>query len=161
MDIVLRAAFVFVFVWLVLRALGKRQLGELTAFELVLLFVVGDLVQQSITQNDTSITAAVLAISTIALLIMTQSYLVFRFRRTRPVVEGTPVMIVHEGRMLRDVMHRERMAPDDLNEAARQQGIGDLAEVKIAILERDGKIAFIKNGSSGDQQSGGGHMIAT
>jgi uncharacterized membrane protein YcaP (DUF421 family) len=161
MDIVLRAAFVFVFVWLVLRALGKRQLGELTAFELVLLFVVGDLVQQSITQNDTSITAAVLAISTIALLILTQSYLVFRFRRTRPVVEGTPVMIVHEGRMLRDVMHRERMAPDDLNEAARQQGIGDLAEVKIAILERDGKIAFIKNGSSGDQQSGGGHMIAT
>ena len=161
MDIVIRAAVVFVFVWLVLRALGKRELGELTAFELVLLFVIGDLVQQSITQNDTSITAAVLAISTIALLILTQSYLVFRCRRTRPVVEGTPVMIVHEGRMLRDVMHRERMAPDDLNEAARQQGIGDLAEVKIAILERDGKIAFIKNGSSGDQQSGGGHMIAT
>src|SRR5689334_2969865 len=149
MDIVIRAAFVFLFVWLVLRALGKRQLGELTAFELVLLFVIGDLVQQSITQNDTSITAAILAISTIALLILTQSYLVFRFRRTRPVVEGTPVMVVHEGRMLHDVLHRERMAADDIMEAARQQGIGDLAEVRFAILERDGKLAFITNGSSG------------
>ena len=65
MDIVVRAAFVFLFIWLVLRALGKRELGELTAFELVLLFIIGDLVQQSITQNDTSLTAAVLAISTI------------------------------------------------------------------------------------------------
>jgi hypothetical protein len=119
----------------VLRALGKRQLGELTAFELVLLFVIGDLVQQSITQNDTSITAAILAISTIALLILTQSYLVFRFRRTRPIVEGTPVMVVHDGRMLHDVMHRERMAPDDVMEAARQQGISDLAEVRFAILD--------------------------
>ena len=101
----------FLFVWLVLRALGKRQLGELTAFELVLLFVIGDLVQQGITQNDTSITAAVLAISTIALLILTQSYLVFRFRRTRPVIEGSPVMVVHDGRMLRDVMHRGAWRP--------------------------------------------------
>ena len=161
MDIVIRAAFVFLFVWLVLRALGKRQLGELTAFELVLLFVIGDLVQQSITQNDTSITAAVLAISTIALLILTQSYVVFRFRRTRPVIEGSPVMVVHDGRMLRDVMQRERMAPDDLMEAARQQGISDLAEVKVAVLERDGKLAFLtKDSSGGDEQSGGGHMIS-
>ena len=161
MDIVIRAAFVFLFVWLVLRALGKRQLGELTAFELVLLFVVGDLVQQSITQNDTSITAAVLAISTIALLILAQSYLVFRFRRTQPIIEGTPVMVVHEGKMLHDVMHRERMGPNDVMEAARQQGIGDIAEVKVAVLERDGKLAFIKNESSGDEQSGGGQMIST
>jgi uncharacterized membrane protein YcaP (DUF421 family) len=161
MDIVIRAAFVFLFVWLVLRALGKRQLGELTAFELVLLFVIGDLVQQSITQNDTSITAAVLAISTIALLILFQSYLVFRFRRTRPVVEGTPVMVVHDGRMLHDVMHRERMAPDDVMEAARQQGIADIADVRFAILERGGKLAFITNGSSGRQASGGEHDIST
>jgi uncharacterized membrane protein YcaP (DUF421 family) len=161
MDIVIRAAFVFIFVWLVLRALGKRQLGELTAFELVLLFVIGDLVQQSITQNDTSITAAVLAISTIALLILSQSYLVFRFRRTRPIVEGTPVMVVHDGRMLHDVMHRERMAPDDVMESARQQGIADLSEVRFGILERDGKLAVVKKDSSGEQQSGGGgHMIS-
>src|SRR4051794_40593727 len=100
MDIVLRAAVVYAFVWLVLRGLGKRELGELTAFELVLLFVIGDLVQQSVTQDDTSITAAILAISTIALLILAQSYAVFRWKRSRAVLEGQPVVVIHEGRAL-------------------------------------------------------------
>src|SRR3954451_12829390 len=142
MDIVIRAAVVFLFVWLVLRALGKRELGELTAFELVLLFVIGDLVQQSITQHDTSITAAVLAISTITLLILIQSYVVFRFRRTRPVLEGNPVVVVYEGRLIDDVMRRERMTEDDLYESARKQGISDLAGVRLAVLETDGKLSF-------------------
>src|SRR5256885_13037861 len=100
MDIVIRAAFVFVFVWLVLRALGKRELGELTAFELVLLFVIGDLVQQSITQNDTSVTAAILAISTIAVLIVIQSYAIFRWKRLRPLIDATPVVLIHNGQIM-------------------------------------------------------------
>src|SRR3954463_4343316 len=104
MDIVIRAACVFVFVWLGLRALGKRELGEMTAFELVLLFVIGDLVQQSITQNDTSITAAILAVSTISLLILVQSYAVFRLEKARPVLEGSPVVVVYEGRVIESVM---------------------------------------------------------
>jgi uncharacterized membrane protein YcaP (DUF421 family) len=148
MDIVVRAAFVFLFIWLVLRALGKRELGELTAFELVLLFVIGDLVQQSITQNDTSITAAVLAISTITLLILAQSYAAFRWKCLRPVLEGDPVVIVHEGRVVLPTLRRERMTEDDVHEAAREQGIGDLAAVRVAILEPGGKISFItENGA--------------
>src|SRR5437868_2835742 len=97
MQIIIRAAVVYVFVYVVLRALGRRELGEMTSFELVLLFVVGDLVQQSITANDTSVTAAVLAISTIALLILVQGYVVFRWPRTRPLLEGTPVVIAVGG----------------------------------------------------------------
>src|SRR5205814_8685564 len=109
MDVIVRAAVVYAFVSLVLRALGKRELGELTAFELVLLFIIGDLVQQSITQNDTSITAAILAISTIAMLILVQSYVVFRWRRTRGVLEGEPIVIVHDGRIIGPAIRRERM----------------------------------------------------
>jgi uncharacterized membrane protein YcaP (DUF421 family) len=150
MDIVARAAFIFVFIWLVLRALGKRELGELTAFELVLLFVVGDLVQQSITQHDTSVTAAVLAISTIALLILVQSYAAFRWKRSRGVLDGHPVVIVHEGHPLAPVLRRERMTEDDVHEAAREQGIDDLAAVRVAILENSGKISFIT--STGEQR---------
>jgi len=109
----------------------------------VLLFVIGDLVQQSITQNDTSMTAAVLAISTIALFILVQSYLVFRFKRTRSVLEGAPVVVVHEGRVLETVLRHERMTEDELRESARKQGISDLGEVRIAVLENDGKLSFI------------------
>jgi uncharacterized membrane protein YcaP (DUF421 family) len=142
-DVIVRAALVYVFVWLVLRALGKRELGELTAFELVLLFIIGDLVQQSITQDDTSITAAVLAISTISLLILLQSYAVFRWRRLRPALEGVPVVIVYNGSVLTEAIHRERMTEDDVLEAARKQGIDDLADVRIAVLETDGKLSFL------------------
>jgi uncharacterized membrane protein YcaP (DUF421 family) len=151
MDVIVRAAVVYVFVSLVLRALGKRELGELTAFELVLLFVIGDLVQQSITQNDTSITGAVLAISTIALLMLAQSYVVFRWKRTRPLLEGEPVVIVHEGRIIGPAIRRERMTAQDVQEAAREHGIADLTEVHVAILENHGKISFL---STTDQHSG-------
>jgi len=143
MDIVIRAAIVFVFVWLVLRALGKRELGELTAFELVLLFIIGDLVQQSITQNDTSISAAVLAISTIALLILVQSYVMYRWQRTRPVLEGEPEVVVYEGRFIHPVLDRERMTEEEVLEAAREQGIDDLAKVRVGVLETHGKLSFV------------------
>jgi uncharacterized membrane protein YcaP (DUF421 family) len=160
MDIVIRAAVVFVFVWTVLRALGKRELGELSAFELVLLFVIGDLVQQSITQNDTSITAAVLAISTISLFILVQSYVVFRFKRTRPIIEGTPVMVLHNGRILDDVLHRERMTREDVMEAARQQGIDDLATLRVVVLEPAGKLSFITGRAESQQSSSGDHSTS-
>ena len=143
MDIVIRAAIVYVFVYIVLRALGKRELGELTAFELVLLFVVGDLVQQSITQDDKSITAAILAISTIALLIVVQSYLVFRFRSAQQILEGEPVVVVHRGEVLVPAIRRQRMTVDEIHQSARSEGIADLADVELAILESDGKLSFI------------------
>jgi len=143
MDIVIRAAIVYVFVYLVLRALGKRELGELTAFELVLLFVVGDLVQQSITQDDKSITSAVLAISTITVFIVVQSYVAFRFRPAQRVLEGEPVVVVHHGEVVMPAIRRQRMTTDEIHQSARGEGIADLAEVELAILETDGKLSFI------------------
>jgi uncharacterized membrane protein YcaP (DUF421 family) len=143
MDIVIRAFVIYVFVYLVIRALGKRELGELTAFELVLLFVVGDLVQQSITQSDTSLTGAVLAIGTITVLILLQSYVAFRWQRSRSVLEGVPVVLLAGGGVVDSALRSQRMTVDDLRESARAQGIADLDDVDIAILENDGKISFI------------------
>lgn len=144
MDIIIRAAVIYVFVYLLLRALGKRELGELTAFELVLLFVVGDLVQQSITQNDSSITAAVLAIGTIAMLILLQSYAVFRWRKARNLLEGEPVVVLLDGRAIEPALRSQRMTFEDLQSSARAEGIADLADVRAAILENEGKLSFIK-----------------
>jgi uncharacterized membrane protein YcaP (DUF421 family) len=150
-DIVVRAAVIYAFVWLVLRALGKRELGEMTAFELVLLFIIGDLVQQSITQDDKSLTAAVLAISVISLLVVAQSYAVYKWRRTRPVLEGSPVMLVYNGQVIKGPLHRERMTMEDLEEAAREHGIEHLRDVRAAVLESGGKLSFIT--SEGSQSS--------
>src|SRR5262245_36930670 len=131
MEIVLRVTLIFFFIWAVTRALGKRELAEMTAFELVLLITIGDLVQQGATQDDTSVTGAVLTISTITLWVLILSYIGFRWNRARKMVEGDPVMIVHDGKLLERVLKIERITTDEVLEGAREQGIDDLTDVHV------------------------------
>jgi uncharacterized membrane protein YcaP (DUF421 family) len=143
MELVLRTTVIFFFLWLVARATGKRVLSELSAFELLLLVTVGDLVQQGVTQEDMSLVGAMLAVGTLALLTTAFSYIGFRWRRVRPIIEGLPVVIVKDGRLLDEAMRIERLTEDDVKEEARQQGIADLSTVRLAVLEPDGKFSFV------------------
>jgi uncharacterized membrane protein YcaP (DUF421 family) len=143
MEIVIRAAVIFFIIFVLLRAMGRRELAEVTAFELVILVVIGDLVQQGVTQEDMSVTGAVLAISTMALLAMAASVIGVRFPRTRPVLEGTPVVILRNGKPFDKAMHQERITEDEVKEEARKRGIADLSQVAWVILEPDGKFSFI------------------
>ena len=97
MDIVVRAFFAFLFVFLVTRFIGRRELRSLQPFDLILLVVVGDLMQQGITQSDMSFTGAVLATGTFAVLVLAVSYAGFRFRRVQPLLEPQPMIVVHRG----------------------------------------------------------------
>jgi uncharacterized membrane protein YcaP (DUF421 family) len=142
MDIVYRAAVIYFFLWFVTRIIGKRELGSMSAFELIVLVTMGDLIQQGTTQEDFSVTGAMLAVGTIASLMIVFSWLSFRFRRTRAVIEGMPVVVVSHGEMRKDVMSYERVDRDELFEALREQGIDDLAKVRFGVLEPDGKFSF-------------------
>ena len=144
MEIVLRSAAVFVFLWFLTRIIGKKELAEISSFELVLLVVIGDLVQQGVTQEDMSVTGAILATGTIALLVVSMSYVSFRWRRADRVVEGVPVVIVSDGRMVTESMRLERLTEDEVVSAAREQGIGDVADVRFGVLEPDGKFSFVR-----------------
>jgi uncharacterized membrane protein YcaP (DUF421 family) len=144
MEIVLRSAAVFVFLWFLTRVIGKKELAEISSFELVLLVVIGDLVQQGVTQEDMSVTGAILATGTIALLVVSMSYVSFRWRRADRVVEGVPVVIVSDGRMVTESMRVERLTEDEVLSAAREQGIGDVADVRFGVLEPDGKFSFVR-----------------
>jgi uncharacterized membrane protein YcaP (DUF421 family) len=151
METVLRAAIIYVCVFVILRIAGKRELSGLSAFELVLLVIIGDLVQQGVTQQDTSLTAALLAVSTIVVLMVAMSWATYRFRRAAPVTDGLPVIVVRDGRLQRQAMAVERLTEDEVREAARQQGIADLRDVLVGILETDGKFSFV-TGVSRQQQ---------
>ena len=145
MDVVWRAFAIYVFLFVFTRALGKRELAEMSAFELIVLVTIGDLVQQGVTQEDFSVTGAVLAVSTFGFLALAGSYVSFRSPRGRQVLEGTPVVVFHEGHWLDDVLRTERLTRDEVVEAARSQGIGDLAYVRIGVLEPDGKFSFLRD----------------
>jgi uncharacterized membrane protein YcaP (DUF421 family) len=144
MEIILRAAAVFVFVNVLLRVMGKRELGEMSAFELVLLVMIGDLVQQAVTQEDYSVTGAVLAVGTIAFLVVVSSYLTFRSDRAATVLESPPVVVIEKGRVYHELLHTERVNETELKDAARKQGIHDLRDVDLAVLESDGKLSFLR-----------------
>ncbi len=155
MEIILRAAVIFFFLWILTRVMGKRTLAQLSTFELVLLIVLGDMVQAGVTQNDQSLTGSMLAVGTLATLVMGFAYLSWRFPSAEKVIEGIPAVIVSNGEVVEETMRIERMSRTDLNEAARQQGIGDLSEVKLAVLETNGLVSFVKD-EGGSEDGGGG-----
>jgi uncharacterized membrane protein YcaP (DUF421 family) len=105
---------------------------------------MGDLIQQGVTQDDYSVTGAVLAITTIALLTVLVSYLGYRSKRLRPVLEGEPLVLVEDGRPIERNMRRERITVEELSAEARLQQIASIADVRFAVLETNGRISFIK-----------------
>jgi uncharacterized membrane protein YcaP (DUF421 family) len=144
MDIVIRAAVIFAFVFLLTRLLGRRELSSLEPFDLILLVVTGDLVQQGVTQNDESLTGAALAISTIGLLTVALSYLSFRFKRMRPILNGEPIVLVEDGEVIEANLRRQRLTREEIGAEARLGGIGSIEEVRWGILETNGRISFVQ-----------------
>ncbi len=152
MDIFIRATVIFFLLWFVTRAMGRRELSEMSTFDLVLLVIVGDLVQQGVTQDDRSVTGAVIAVATIASWVIVFSYLSFRSKRVGEVMSGLPVVVVRDGEPLQHLLAGERLRLDDVSEAARAQGIGDLRDVRVGILEPDGQFSFVLFDGRPDQQ---------
>jgi uncharacterized membrane protein YcaP (DUF421 family) len=141
---------VVVSLWGVTRAVRRSTLGALSTFQLLLYVTMGDLVQQGITQQDYSVTGGVLAASTFAILTATLSYANQRWPATRPVIHGSPVVILRDGEPVAAAMRAEGMSAADLFAAARGQGIRRLGDVQLAVLEADGKISFFTASSTSE-----------
>ena len=143
MDLVLRALVAYLLIFLVTRVVGRRELDSAQPFDLILLVVIGDLVQQGITQNDESLTGLALVVTTLALLVVGTSYLDFRVPALKPVLQGEPIVLVEDGRLIERNARRERLSRDDIMSEAREQQIASLDDVRWAVLETTGRISFI------------------
>jgi uncharacterized membrane protein YcaP (DUF421 family) len=148
MDIVFRAFFVFVLLYVLMRVIGRRELSTLEPFDLILLVVLGDLVQQGVTQDDYSVTGIMLAIGTIALLQLGVSFVNYKFPKLRPLLDGEPIIVVQDGKPIEPNMRRERVTLEDIAGAARQESIAHISEIQWAVLETNGKMTFIKKSDS-------------
>jgi len=143
MDLVLRAIFLYFFVFAITRVIGRRELSQLAPFDIILLIVAGDAIQQGLPQDDYSVTGAVLVVGTFAILQLLTSYASFRIQRLRPILEGEPIVIVQNGKILDRNLKRERLTEEEVAEEARQQQIASLDQVEWAVLENSGKISFL------------------
>jgi uncharacterized membrane protein YcaP (DUF421 family) len=143
MDIVFRAVILYLLIFLVTRVVGRRELSSLAPFDLILLIVLGDAIQQGLTQDDYSVTGAFIVVITIVLLQVGTSYLSFRSVPIRRVLEGEPIIILQDGQVIQRNMRRERLTVEEIAEEARQQQIDSLEQVAWGVLEPSGKISFI------------------
>ena len=143
MDLAIRAAVIFIFILVVTRLMGKRELASLEPFDLILLVVLGDLVQQGVTQDDYSVTGAIIVISVMALMTVATSYLSFRSRRMRRVIQGLPVVLMENGRPIEQNLRRERITVEEIEEKARLEQVESLDNVRLAVLETNGDISII------------------
>jgi uncharacterized membrane protein YcaP (DUF421 family) len=144
MDIVLRAIVIYFFVYLLTRVIGRRELSSLAPFDLILLIILGDSVQQGLTQDDYSVTGVVIAVGTIAALQVATSYVSFRVPRMRSVLEGEPIVIIEDGRPIERNMKRERLVLEEVMEEARLQQIDSVDKIRWAVVEPSGNISFIE-----------------
>ena len=148
MDLVIRAAVAFLFVLLLTRLVGRRELSSLEPFDLIMLVMIGDLVQQGVTQNDFSLTGMFLVGTTIAVLTVIVSYAGFRFPRLRPALEGEPVIVLEDGKPIERNLDRNRITVEELAAEARLQQYDSLADLRWAVLETSGRISFIPKSRS-------------
>jgi len=144
MDIVFRAAFAYVFIVFLLRVIGRRELSNMGPADVVLLVVMGDLIQNGVTQSDMSMTGVAIAVSTFALLTVATSFLSYKSRRAHKLIEGEPLIVVRDGKPVDSHLESERITLDELLEEARAHEIATLDEIKWAVLEPGGSISFIK-----------------
>jgi uncharacterized membrane protein YcaP (DUF421 family) len=143
MDVVIRATVAFLFVLFLTRIVGRRELSSLEPFDLIMLVMLGDLVQQGVTQNDFSVTGLVLAGGTIALLTVAVSWTSFRFRVLRPALDGFPIILVQDGEPIERNMARNRITHEELAAAARMQQVEKIEDIRWAVLETSGQISII------------------
>ena len=149
MDLVLRATVVFFAIFFVTRVIGRRELSTMEPFDLILLIVTGDLMQQAVTQSDYSLTGGLTVLATIALLTVALSYVSFKLPRLRPVLDGEPLVLVQDGEIIERNLRRERITVGELLAEARQQQVASVDQIRFAVLETNGRISIIPANGSG------------
>jgi uncharacterized membrane protein YcaP (DUF421 family) len=144
LQIVGRTGAVYLLVLVGVRLTGKREVGQMTPFDLTLLLLLSNAVQNAMTGPDTSLMGGAVA----AIVLLTMNYLVAELsglnRRFRRLVQGSPSLLIHDGQLVMDHLKREHVTVDEVLRALREHGIGSIGEVAIGVLEVDGSLSFLK-----------------
>ncbi len=142
-EIVIRTGIVYLFLVAAIRLSGKREVGQMSVPELVVILIISNAVQNAMVGQNTSLAAGIVAVLTLLVLDRLLDVLVGRSRRFRRMVEGEPRLLVRDGRMLTRALAEAHVRPDDLRAAVRNAGTASVEDVQLAVLETDGSISVI------------------
>ena len=142
-DIVLRTAAIYAVILVGLRLAGKREMGQMTVFDLVVLLLIANAVQNAMVGPDTSLLGGVLAAAALLVLNAVLAGLRLRWPQLRRAIEGSPTLLVLHGAVLTEHLRREGLDPETLEAALREHGVAEVADVEMAVLEIDGSISVV------------------
>ena len=145
-EVVLRTAVVYLFLVLVLRLSGKREVGQMSILELIVILIISDAVQNSMVGENSTLWGGLIAVLTLLAMDFGLKALSSRSRRVRHVVEGEPRLLIRDGRLLDKALREEGVEVEQVRAAVRSQGIARVEEVRLAVLETDGSISVIPKG---------------
>jgi uncharacterized membrane protein YcaP (DUF421 family) len=149
-EVVLRVAIVYLFLVVVLRLSGKREVGQMSILELIVVLLISDAVQNSMVGDNTTVWAGPVAVLTLLGLDYAFNLVTLRSKRLRHVIEGEPRLLVRDGKLLRKAMSEEQVELEEIRRAIRSHGVASLEDVRLAVLETDGSISVIPK-DAGDQ----------
>ena len=143
-ELIIRATVVFLGLFLMFKIWGRKHLGEMAAFDFVLLLIMSEAVQNSLVGDDKTIVGGLIVVATFMLLSSIMNIISFHFRKAERFLEGTPKVIIRDGKLMEGVLNHERISLPELLEAIREQGVLHLKDITLAMLEANGKISVIK-----------------
>lgn len=147
-----RAIVVYVFLLFLFRVFGRRELGQLTGFDIIVLLTISNILQNSMIGNDNSVTGGMVGAAVLLFANLTLAFIVFRSRRAERLVEGGPRILIHDGALLTEHIKWELITEQDLISAVRREGLKSFADVHLAVAEPNGMISIIPR-AAGDQQA--------
>lgn len=154
METVWRVAVVYLFLMVAVRTIGKRDVGQLAPFDLIILLLIPELVAAALVGEDYSLTNGFIGVATLLLLVFATSVITHLNRDVDRVVDGRPTVLVHRGKLMEDAMNLERVGPDQVIAQMHSAGLDRLSQVKWGILETDGKISFVAFEANGPEEGG-------
>jgi uncharacterized membrane protein YcaP (DUF421 family) len=153
-EVVLRVAIVYLFLVAVLRISGKREVGQMSILELIVVLLISDAVQNSMVGDNTTVWAGPVAVLTLLGLDYTLAWLTRRSKQVRAAIEGEPRLLVRDGRLLRKAVREEHLDVEEIETALRAHGLARIDDVQLAVLETDGSISVIPKPESQTNQRG-------
>lgn len=152
-ELILRGIVVYVFLLVILRLSGKRQIGQLSPFDLVLLLLLSDAVQNSMNGGDNSLVGGLVTASTLVLLNYGVGWATFRSKRVEALVDGRPQLLIHNGRLIEENLTSAKVSHQELEAALREAGCPEISRVAAAVLETNGSISVVER-PEGSQDRG-------
>ncbi len=150
-ELILRGVIVYIFLIILLRVTGKRQIGQLAPFDLVLLLVLSNSVQNAMNGGDNSVIGGMISATTLILLNAFVGRLTYKNKRLERIIEGRAEILIHNGKLYEDIMQKEKITHHELMSALRAEGCNTIDEVHCAILENTGQITVHPNKPGPDQ----------